>query len=481
MVQGVSFDGMATGLETDEIINQLMEIERQSIVRQQQDIEEVESEREVWQQINQNLVDFDNTFSALDNEDIYQDREAISGDEEVMTVDAEPGAQPATYRDMRVEHRARANSFMADEAVWDVEDLDVEGTEEALGLDGDFQLSLAEDENTEVNINIEEEDSLADIRSSINQEAGDIAGARIVRGRLLIEAAETGDENAIAWEDTGDDEILETLTLSQDEHTEARDAEFQIEGMTETSATNENIELTDDVTIDLVGESAEEETFDIEVREDTAQFDETINEFVESYNEVQTHLSEMTDEEQPLQGDVTARRLQSSLRNAVMGAVEDIGEVNEEIFSLGEMGIEIDAASSETGDFDGLMSIADEGEFNQALDHHMDEVQNLFLGDEEAGVDGLIDRVNEQVETYVRERAHESGLIGDREDSLENEIGRIEDSIAREERRMESREERLRERFTRMETAVYEAQQQQQQVMSQIQQLGSASFSDMMM
>ena len=72
MVQGVAFDGMATGLETDEIIQQLMEIERETIVRQQQDIQEIEEEKEVWQEINQNLVVFDNTVESLNDEDLYQ-------------------------------------------------------------------------------------------------------------------------------------------------------------------------------------------------------------------------------------------------------------------------------------------------------------------------------------------------------------------------------------------------------------------------
>ena len=475
MVQGVGFDGLATGLETDEIIQQLMEIERETIVRQHEEIEEIEQEKEVWQEVNQNLVDFDNTFSSFDNEDIYQDREAISGDEDVMTVDAEPGAQPAVYRDMRVEQLAEANSFMAGEPV--------EETTEALDLDGEFSISLANDngENDGINIEVNEDDSLADIRDEINQEAEELAQARIVRGRLLVEAAETGEDNAIELEHEEEDNILEELALDEEAiETDAQDAEFQIEGMTEYSSTNTDVEITDDVSVNLEGVSEENETFDIEIREDTSEFEETVDGFVDSYNELQSFLSEVTDEEEVLQGDVTARRLQSSLRSTLMGALEDIGEVNDEIFSLGEMGIEIDTAGAATGEFDGLMSI-DQDEFSEAMELHMDEVQNLFLGDEEAGVDGLIDRVNEQVETYMAGGVADRGLIGNRKDNLEGEIDRIEDSIGREERRMEQREDRLREQFTQMEMAVYEAQQQQQEVAQMSQQLGATGLSDMMM
>ena len=480
MVQGVAFDGMATGLETDEIITELMEIERQTIVRQQEDIQEIEEEKEVWQQINQNLVGLDNALDSLSDEDIYQEREAISGNEDVMTVNAEPGAQSAVYRDMRVDELAEANSFMAEDPVWEAFE-EVETTTESLGMDDVFTISLDEEEDTQTTINVDTEDSLADIRDSINQAEEGIAQARIVRGRLLIEAEETGEENAIDIE-VEDEGILDELTFTEEEHTGAQDATFQIEGMEEHSSTNTGIELTDNITIDLQSVGPEnEETFNIEVREDTAAFEDTINQFIESYNEMQSHLSAVTDEEGMLQGDVTARRLQNSMRSAVMSTLQDVSEVNEEIFSLGEMGIEVDDGSVEMGQFDGTMSIADEQDFTDALRENMDEVQNLFLGDQEAGVDGLIERIDEQIGTYMAESVVDRGVVGNRKDTLENDIERIEDNIAREETRMEQREQRLRERFTQLEVAVYEAQQQQQQVMNQIQQLGSASMSDMMM
>ena len=591
MVQGVAFDGMATGMETDEIIQQLMEIERQSIVRQQQDIQEIEQEKEVWQEINQNLVGFDNTVESLNDEDLYQGREAISGNEEVMTIDAEPGAQPATYRDVEVDQLARPHTVRATTHVSDLEVPDAENVETAddeLGLDGSFLLGESDEP-----IEVDPEDTLNDIRDTINQEST-AAHARVMSGYLLIDAEESGVENQlhpmdveggildslevidaetddltrigmeehienteVSAEDvdepledyTGESfEILdETFELEEDttledlqqeinsreslsatiiggrlvidgdgQEIEANDiddsdsgllddlgiingddnpnylqeiqdedspqnANFTIDGIDFEESANTNIEITDNVTVDLLRTNREEEEpFNLEVREDTEAIEETIDQFIDSYNEVQTYLSEMTGEEEMLQGDVTARRLQSSLRSAVMNTVQDIGDVNEDIFSLGEMGIEIDAAGT-TGDFEGIMSIADEGDFSQALEQNMDEVQNLFLGDEEAGVDGLIERIDEQVSTYMAESVTDRGIVGNRKDNLDNEIGRIEDSIAREERRMERREQRLREQFTQMEVAVYEAQQQQQQVMNMTQQLGATGLSDMMM
>lgn len=481
MVQGVGFDGLATGMDTDEIIQELMEIERESIVRQEQEIEEVETEQETWQEVNQQVVDLDNTVEGLDDNDLYQAREATSGDEDVMTVEAEPGAQPAVYRDMRVDQLAEANSFMAEEAVWEAID-DVEETIDPLGLSDDFTISLADGgEEDEVTIEVEEDMSLADIRDEINQAGEGIAEARIVGGRLLIEAAETGEENAIELEDEGD--TLESLSFGEEEHRTAADAEFQMEGMNETSPTNDGIEITEDLTVDLEGVSAENETFDIEVREDTEGFEEGINEFIESFNELQSFLNEATGEEGELQGDTTARRLQSSLRTAIMDTARDLGAElgNEEILSLGDMGIEIDADAREASEFEGQMEITDGDDFDEALSLHMDEVQNLFLGDEEAGVEGVVDRLNDQIGTYLGEGPLDDGIIGDREENLENETNRIRESISREERRMEQREERMREQFTRMEMAVYEAQQQQQEVMQMSQQLGANSLSDMMM
>jgi len=71
MVQGISFDGLASGLNTQEIIEQLMEIERQPIRRYEVQKDQALLEKEIWQEVNTQLSTLDQNMSALDQKQYF--------------------------------------------------------------------------------------------------------------------------------------------------------------------------------------------------------------------------------------------------------------------------------------------------------------------------------------------------------------------------------------------------------------------------
>ncbi len=470
MVQGVGFDGLASGLETDEIIQQLMEIEMQSVNRYQEDKEEVEAEKEIWQDINQQLTGFDNALTDLQEADTFDAMTASSQNEDVMSVTADTDAVARSYTVNEVEQLAQAYTARTDEPVAD--------PHEELGLEGEFSISYANEgeEEGEIVVDVDSEDNLYAISSAINDEAG-VANAYVAGNDLVIQSEETGEDYELEFEDLGgQDNVLEELNIIDgDENVldsdEGQDAVFTMDNVEITSSDNTGIEEVEGLAIDLHGTTAPDEQFNVDVAHDSESVVGAIEEFVENYNEVQTYLSDISDEEEDLQGDVTVRRLQNALRHAAMDPVAGVDEFD----SLADIGIEIDRDAEDIGEMLGVMSV-DESELDKALTDNPEAVRDLFTLDEDDS-QGAAHRLSDRIEGHIRA----GGTIENREESLSREIDRIDDRIQREERNMENREERLRERFARMEVALYESQQQLQEVMGMTQQLGGTSLSDMMM
>ena len=95
-----------------------------------------------------------------------------------------------------------------------------------------------------------------------------------------------------------------------------------------------------------------------------------------------------------------------------------------------------------------------EAHLNQALNNNPEAVQELFSGNE--STQGIAERISERTEEFIRY----NGLVSRRQESLSNQVNRIDDRINRENVRMENREQNLVQQFARMEMALNEMQVQ---------------------
>ena len=462
MVQGISFDGLASGLDTNDMIEQLMEVERISVRRLEVQKQETDAKQEIWQEVNQQLQNFDNSIDSLRQRETFESRVTNSEMENVMTADANQRANEANYR-MNVQQLAQSHRVAGDQVGEILEGEEDPDVTTELGLNGSFTVNEAE-------ITVAEEDGLRDIVNKINEAEDTGVEAFIMDNRLILNSVETGEDNIIALEDTDGDDILQQLGVLTDGETvangendnyanqlaEAQNSLFTIDGLEVERSTNTNIDdVVNNVSFDLHGTNEADEFFNLEVRNDIDQTAEAVSSFVEDYNNIQTFISEYSGEEDILQGDVTMRRLSTNLRRQVTNEVGIDGELT----NVGDIGIQIDD--------EGHMTL-DETEMRDAIRENPEEVQNLFRAREsEDGADGVARRVRDRVQQYVRY----SGILQRKDRSLDNQIGRIDDRIDRQERRLERREERLRSRFARMETTLNEVQAQGSWMQGQLQSL----------
>ncbi|SDL67936.1 flagellar filament capping protein FliD [Halarsenatibacter silvermanii] len=471
MVQGIALTGMASGIDTDEITEQLIQIERSSIRRLELQKENAQNEKKVWQSINQVMNEFDNSISSLRRTTTFTSRTARSNDENIITATASRNATRGSYR-VEVDQLAQSHR-VAGENLHELNlDIELDEGEELnihteLGLEGTFELN-------DMEFTVEENMSLDDIRTLINAESeeADIE-AEIMNETLILNHAEMGAENEISFTDT--DNILQDLGVMEENNGEldfqqelrqSQDSIFFVDGLRVEKSINEGIEdVIENVTLNL--QEVSEESVTITVENDSERTLDAVRSFVESYNELIDNLREEMGEGDMLQGDTTIRRLNSGIRRMLTNTVF-LDSEEYDFRNLADIGIEIDADGLASG-FTGEMRL-DEDVLTDAIDTDPEGVQALFTArEDDEGVQGVAERVSDSIQSYIQY----GGILDSRERSLESRVNRLDRRIDSEERRVERREGQIRSNFGRMEVALNQMQAQRSWLSGQIQQLNS--------
>lgn len=89
--------GIVSGLDTQTLIKQLMEIEKQPLRLMETRQRSYELRKDLWNEINSSLLSLKTKAGELANYDIYTAKSAASSDETVLTAIAESNAASDTY------------------------------------------------------------------------------------------------------------------------------------------------------------------------------------------------------------------------------------------------------------------------------------------------------------------------------------------------------------------------------------------------
>ena len=464
----MQLDGLATGMDTTSMIDQLVALERRPIYNYQQEISEMEQTKGAWRDVNSRLDKLEDRTTDLKLSSTYNSRSASSSNEDVVTASASNDADEANYS-VTVKSTAKSQRLAGtrfDDATAPISEL------------GDFAA-----ENTisinETSIIINDTDSLKDISNKINEADAGVK-ASIVDNHLVLETTETGLENALVAGDTlidsnTNDGVLETLGIldggaitADIELQSASDAEIDINGITGiTSSTNTFSEAVDGVTFNINPDAEVDSFSSVSVAKDTGKATDAVQAFVDQYNSVmnfldgKTEYDEETEKSAVLQGDSTAMRLQTRIRSLVSSKIKDTGDFK----TLSSVGIEIDR--------DGVMSF-DKSKFTDALDQSSEEVMSLFNADssDTDTFDGMAVKMDSYLDQLMQSN---TGLIPRRLDFYDTRIDSLNEDIEDVERKVEMSRERYVEQFAAMEEAISEMNQQMSWMQSQLSSLGGST------
>lgn len=117
---GISVGGLASGLDVDGIINQLLSLERRPLIDLQKKIAAAEAKRAAFNDLNGRLASLRSATKAFDDDDLFHTRETTSSDESIVTVtadaDAPDGSHTVEVLQIATTHRLAAQGFVDDSA-----------------------------------------------------------------------------------------------------------------------------------------------------------------------------------------------------------------------------------------------------------------------------------------------------------------------------------------------------------------------------
>ncbi len=447
----ISFGGMASGLDTNNIIKQLMYLEEAPIRSMQRKQKTFEQQTSVWQKVNTSLDTFKNKMKDL--QDIFDQVATTSSDEDILTATADSNVGEGSYQ-IEVNQLAQAHSVASTTSYANSTD--------ALNLNsgalGSFKININGVSKT-IDINDgTETDSLTDIKGKINEtlvdaDGNQLAQASIIDNKLVLDSVETGKANAFSFDDT--DGMLKELGVINADDTvnvlqEAKNADLTVNGLNITDRESNQI---DDIIEGVTLKLKEAGTSTVTVGVDKEGMIEKINEFVTEYNSLQDTLDQYGDKEGALQGDYTLRKIDSSLYDSVIKPVENAGlEKN----TLSLIGVEVDRYSK--------LSV-DESKLEENIDSHLADIKEMFANEDNGIINRTVDKIDMAIDKV-------DGYVNNRIKSLEDQSRYIDDDIIDIKKRLEIREEGLRRRFTRMEQALSSMQNQGSWLTSQIGSMG---------
>lgn len=448
-----------TGIDTDNIIQQLMSLERRPLVKLQSQQSMLASRKTAWGSVKTQLSALSSRLTALLSSTAFERMTATASDASVLSATASSTATPGVY-DIEIISRARAQTVQSEGFAG----ADLEG----IVSDGTLILN-------EQSIEVTSTDTLNTIAEKINAASDVKARASVLQTaagefRLVITSAETGNDGIMSfggdttgWKALGVVKVDDTLN----EVVAAGDASFTINGISFTRSTNVVADAIPGVTLNLLGAKDPVSGAGGKTSLTIAHNDQTVvddvKSFIIDYNNLIDTVKRYTtwdpDKKQAgtLFGDSLVNTLLSDIGQAVFTQAEGL---TGDYTSLGVVGLSTGTSSGFSKD--GKLSL-DEAALKKALETDRNAVQALF-SHETAGV---FTNLAGLVEGY----ASTSGLVSNRQAQLIAQDGYLSRQIESMQVRLDKRMQTLRKRFTDMEIILQRLNSQSLWLSQQVQSL----------
>ena len=436
----IQIGGLATGLDTNALIQQLMKVERRPIERLEREKTFLKSRLAAFTDFDKRLRDLMSKAEGLESAGKMVVNKAIPASEEFFKVSASATALQGNYN-IEVVSLAQREKLATRHGYADISAQEF----------GTGNLSLTVGNGETVNIAIEEgKNSLGGIRDAINAAGAGVKAAIINDGsdtpyRLVLTADQAGGFPVDPENPDQDPEnyIKITANLSGGTYAapdfmrtqEGTRAHIRVDGIDIYRNTNSISEAIPGVTIDLIKSHPEGAgTTGLQVELDVDAVEKKIREFVTAYNEIMTFVDKQKDASWGRDAGLHAPR--RNLQMLVSTAIGGSGSLQ----ALTQLGMETQK--------DGTLKV-DGTRLKDAIRNDLDGVIGLFAGT--AGVDGIASKFKD----YLKGVTNSSdGILAGRKKATDSTQRRLDTQIERQEARLEQREKTMRAQFNAMEQLV---------------------------
>jgi len=486
--------GLATGIDTDSMVKQLMQAHRMPLNKLTQKKQTFEWQREAYRELNSKLTTFRNNaiFNMKLESTLAPKKATIVGGSKGIEATASPNAGAGTLvvEVLAIASAASNNSsaaigkngFEPGKLLIEQSDLGKLAGGNLEGSKYKFKINGKEVEVDPLT------DTMNSVLTKINRETNVSAFYDSVTGKVSFMSKDTGSVNNsadglnITFEDLDGGNFLSDFLQVSDgsaEEMTAKDASVRINGLlTErksNSFTVNGIQI-------MMKEAKPGESITINVSGDIDKTVENIKSFIDSYNEMLSYLQDLgsapkyrdftpltaeqkTDmsekdierwEEKAksgvLRNDMIISGAVSAMRSAIM-AIVDTGSTKYK--TLSSIGIE-------TGSYaeNGKLYLGDENKLRKALEEEPNAVMKLFTATDDADETrsrvGIASRIHDDLKGSLDQISTKAGrfLTLSDESILSKQLLRVSDDIKSMDRRLTQLESNYYRKFTAMEQAI---------------------------
>ena len=438
----ITFGGLATGLDTNALIDGLMAVEAIPLARNQAKQTSLSSAKSTLSSFLNTVVAIKTAAEGLDTEAEVASFTATAGDTDKLVTTVTGSAQSGSYQVdvdfLALETRTKSDPFAS--------------ATSALGDTGDLEITVGG--STMVAVSIVAGDSLADVATKINSSDARVNASVIYDGsdhRLLIRGNDTGSVNEVVYNETGSVNLgVDTGSDPANTYQNAQNAQIQIDSQfTIVRASNAFTDVIPGMTLTAVETTTSAITVSIEPDADGQK--SKLQALVSAYNTAISagHLAagygSIKANNSDLSGDSAIRTTLDSLAQTV---TQSLSGLSGKYTMLAAVGVNMTQG--------GNLEI-DETVLTDALNDDPQAVAKVFVGDPDASVTGMM----ELLVTAVERLAEDSdSVVNNRMESFADRITRLEEDELALERRLDDYEARLRKKYTNLETLVSQIQNQ---------------------
>ncbi|WP_058485986.1 flagellar filament capping protein FliD [Defluviitalea phaphyphila] len=481
----IRFTGLATGLDTESIIQELMKVEQIKVDNVYKEKQKLEWKKEIWQEMNQKIYSFyTEELSPMRFTNTYNAKKAVSSNEDVIDINSVGSGVNGSFS-LEVSNLATASKLTGSS----VDDI-LEKT-----VSGEASFTISAEDGKEATITLEDGDNIEVLVSKINNakdEDGNSLGLSAYyyaddngKGSIFIfSQTGAGKQIEITSANSSADQFLDDIGLDVNNRigSEGTNAKFTIDGEEFESESNDITINKVDITLKEIG------TTNITVSTDTDAIYDKIKNFINKYNELLVTITEkvdadsaygyepLTDEEKAamteeevklwedkiksalLRNDSILESLRTSMRSILTSSIGvDVSELSKGFQYLSDIGIVTGYYTEKgilhiQGDEDDLIYSDEPNKLKEAIEKNPDEVVKLMT----TLCQALYDELTEKMKSTELSSAFT--LYNDKQ--IDELIDDYEDEIYELEERMYEKEEYYYQKFAALETAIQQLNSQ---------------------
>ncbi|WP_044476672.1 flagellar hook-associated protein 2 [Oceanobacillus massiliensis] len=484
--------GLASGIDTDSIIKDLMNAERIPLDKMSQDKTKLEWQRDAFRDINKKLLELDNMFLDMKMSSTYNSKTVSSTMESAVTAQGSASSSNGTYN-INVESLATSAINVSSS---EIDGLDPDTSLSEQGITGPIKFTTYDDKGDpqDFSYDLQPGDTLKDVISAINTADNNVRMTYDENTKkVLMETTRTGKYNTEGTNEIEFDEasgFFAAIKMTQVNENGGTNAKFTYNNNYTVESKDNNYTL-NGITFQFNNTTGGQNATLTVNNDADASFDK-IMAFVDKYNQVVEELNGSQQEERyrdypPLtdaqKADMSEDEIKLWEEKAKSGLLKGESAISSGLFDMRQSWYSTVDTSSSGGAFsslteigittssdylDGGKLIVSEEKLKAALQDDPESVQKLFSNSSTGTDRGLVNKLEDAVESTmnrINQRAGkgtdtlENYTLGKRMKDLDSRIDAFED-------RLVQIEDRYWRQFGAMEEAISMMNQQSSMLMS---------------